>query len=113
MAAFPLGVKVSPMFKFALVGALILCCLAGSPVARAETSYHKLKKHLHKLEHGTGEVLQGTGEMLEEGLSGLELDVAVRITNLEDHKKEGDRHSERTESSVPKHSEKEARPKAK
>jgi hypothetical protein len=85
---------VSPTAKYLLVSGLLLCGLAVAPAARAETSYHKMKKRLHKLEHVTGEVVEGTGEILGWGLSGLDLEI-----DFESHKaaSASSHHSEKSE----------------
>jgi hypothetical protein len=85
-----------------LVSGLILCGLAVAPLARAETSYHKMKKRLHQIERITGDALEGAGEALGEKLSGMEFDVEI---DIEHHKSSGDKSSGESSS---RHSEKPA-----
>jgi hypothetical protein len=61
--AFLLGILV-PAGLFLLTG----------PAARAETSFHRLKRKLHQAERVAGEVIQRVGSMMEDGLSGMEID---------------------------------------
>jgi len=70
------------LFTFTLMAVSLL--LLSPPLAKAETSIHKLKKKLHKLEHTSGEVLYQAGQVLGNALSTIAIEVCFDLNSDED-----------------------------
>jgi hypothetical protein len=67
------------VFRVLLAAVLLLAAALALPPGRAdaETSYHKLKRHLRTVERKTGAALQELGESAGDVLSGVEIELTL------------------------------------
>jgi hypothetical protein len=79
-----------PLLRRLLVVPLLAASLLVLPSSRAmaETSYHKLKKHLRLAERITGGLLEKTGEGLADVVSHVTVDIEIDLAPDEDHSDE-------------------------